>query len=178
MNTIYDGQQAVPTVDEVEDGHTVLKYVGRSWGTQTYFGPVSGTRYRAGLSRAQVQVKNEDLETARSNQPGLLQLRKHGLLVFELSEAVEAQETPEIEAPSPETETGAAEAVSTANAVAVATPPAEDVDLAVEATLELSVTKIKLLDHFSKEDYAALLVAEQAGQQRSTLISWLEEQLT
>ena len=51
-----------------------LRYIGKNWGTQSYYGP-TGTRYRFGGSRAIGVVKGEDVDK-------LLSLRENGKPLF------------------------------------------------------------------------------------------------
>ena len=63
-------------------GAIVLEYTGTSFGTQTFYGPVTGARYTAGKSRKLVSVDPRDLATGHQTKKGLLELAEGGKALF------------------------------------------------------------------------------------------------
>ena len=63
-------------------GMVRIKYVGRSAGLMTFWGPVSGRRYQFGGSKRFGVVDERDLVTGRSNNPGLLELSEGRIRPF------------------------------------------------------------------------------------------------
>lgn len=72
----------------------IVQYVGKSFGTQSFYGVNTGERYAAGLSHPKVAVDKEDLYGS-VNRPGLLELRENGKNIFILLPAPSA---PKVEA--------------------------------------------------------------------------------
>lgn len=64
------------------DGMTLIKYVGGSIGTQSWYGVVSGKKYAFGLKKNLGNVDPRDLQTGQMQRPGLLEVRENGGKVF------------------------------------------------------------------------------------------------
>ena len=80
---------AEPPEEELLPEYTLVQYIGRNWGSTRFYGPVSGEIYITGLSIPFLPVRKEDLRTGNIKSPGILELRKGGVNVFQLHEAVE-----------------------------------------------------------------------------------------
>lgn len=65
-------------------GAVVLEYIGTSTGTQTFYGPVTGTRYSAGLTRKMISVDPRDLRTGHLKKKGLLELSENNKTIFKI----------------------------------------------------------------------------------------------
>lgn len=61
----------------------IIEYVGKSYGTQSFYGVSTGSRYSAGITRSRVAVDKRDLKGTQS-RPGLLELRENGKNIFRL----------------------------------------------------------------------------------------------
>lgn len=85
----------------------IIEYVGKSWGTQSFYGVATGKRYSAGLSRPRVAVDRNDL-LGSTHRPGLLDLREGGKNIFKLVPPAKPQVEAKVEA-QPEVEVLAAE---------------------------------------------------------------------
>lgn len=70
------------TIVPMSDGAVVLEYIGPSFGTQTFYGPKTGARYKAGKSRNLISVDPRDLATGDQNKRGLLELIENGQKLF------------------------------------------------------------------------------------------------
>lgn len=74
------------------DGIVLVRYVGPSFGKQTFYGYVSGARYSAGQTRPLISVDTRDLRNphydakmqTRGQVPGILQIYEGGKPIFEL----------------------------------------------------------------------------------------------
>lgn len=161
------------------DGMNLIRYVGRSLGTQSFYGPVSGARYSAGRSRPLIYVDNRDLRTRNMRQPGLLELREEGQPVFALEEAV-PDPVPQVDALAVNGGLidGAA-AVAEVEYVSTETPaePEETFDLDVPDLL--TMTARDLISHLQGAGYApeilrAIREAEAGGRGRTTVLNAIE----
>lgn len=87
---------------QASDGGTVLlRYVGKSQGTQAFYGPKSGKMYEAGLSRPLIPVQSRDLHSGRLSTPGLLDIRESGRALFMVEPPAKPQAVP-VQEPLPE----------------------------------------------------------------------------
>jgi pyruvate/2-oxoglutarate dehydrogenase complex dihydrolipoamide acyltransferase (E2) component len=65
----------------------LVEYVGKSYGTQSFYGPSTGIRYQFGLTKNKIQnVDPEDLRTNSPSRPGFLELREGGAPIFRVVE--------------------------------------------------------------------------------------------
>lgn len=64
------------------EGLVVLRYVGKSGGTFTFYGPVTGGQYKAGQGLPLVAVDPRDLRNKNPRTPGLLDARDGNKPVF------------------------------------------------------------------------------------------------
>ena len=108
--------KGIPATQGV-DGMTLIKYVGGSIGTQSWYGVVSGKKYAFGLKKNLGNVDPEDLQTRQMQRPGLLEVRENGKPVFVLAPVAD---------PKP----------SKAEAAAFVEKPAEKEELPPEAVAE------------------------------------------
>ena len=69
-------------------GMTLIKYVGSSWGKMTWYGPVSGKPYVAGLKSPIVNADPRDLITGKANTLGMLEINENGKPVFQVFKPV------------------------------------------------------------------------------------------
>lgn len=67
---------------DVSPGYTILEYIGSNYGSQSWYGPVTHTRYMAGLSHKLVRVDDRDLHSDDTNTPGMLDYRSNGRPMF------------------------------------------------------------------------------------------------
>jgi len=77
----------------------IIEYVGKSYGTQSFYGVSTGSRYSAGLTRPRVAVDKNDL-LGKKNRLGLLELVENGRNIFRLVPApvqVKVTTQPEID---------------------------------------------------------------------------------
>jgi hypothetical protein len=77
----------------------IIEYVGKSYGTQSFYGISTGSRYSAGLTRPRVAVDKNDL-LGKKNRLGLLELVENGRNIFRLVPApvqVKVTTQPEID---------------------------------------------------------------------------------
>ena len=65
-----------------DENMTLIQYTGSSYGTQTFYGPVTGRQYSAGLSEDVIEVDPRDLVSNNPRAPGLLQIRESGRNIF------------------------------------------------------------------------------------------------
>ena len=63
-------------------GMTLIQYQGKNYGTETYFGPATGTPYSFSLKKSIRNVDNRDLHTVKKT--GLLDLANHGKNIFSI----------------------------------------------------------------------------------------------
>jgi len=63
-------------------GMTLLEYTGDNWGTATFYGPATGSQYRAGKSKPVVPVDPRDLITGSIKAYGLLEIKENGKQIF------------------------------------------------------------------------------------------------
>ncbi len=76
--------KALTEIQGVE-GMILLEYVGKSIGTQTWYGPATGKQYRFGLSSHKIQpVDPDDIQTGSNRKPGFLEIRESGRRVFKI----------------------------------------------------------------------------------------------
>lgn len=83
----------------------IVEYVGKSYGTQSFYGVTTGTRYVAGLTRPRVAVDKNDLYGSQS-RPGLLDMREGGKNIFRLvppPKVVKVEAKPEVDVVEVET---------------------------------------------------------------------------
>ena len=76
--------KGIPAIQGV-DGMTLIKYVGGSIGTQSWYGVVSGKQYHFGQKKDLGNVDPVDLQTGQMQRPGLLEVRENGKPVFVLA---------------------------------------------------------------------------------------------
>ena len=162
-------------------GTVLLEYLGGSYGTISYYGPVTGARYEAGKTRPYINVDVRDVETGRANRPGLLEMREEGKVVFRRYVAPPSPPAP-LPAhdltpnPSPESreggETLTLEGDNTMPAFLGETPL-----VAIPDVNALTAKEVLTLDGYADEVWAALLNAEKAGKKRSTVIAYLESKV-
>lgn len=159
-------------------GTLMLEYVGGSYGTQSFYGPVTGARYSAGRSRPYVAVDLRDATTGRPNRPGLLEIRENEKAVFRpYVPPVEAEKTEgELLADAQAAVLETTEAFSP-DPPAILVESAETVSLSdvveVPDVNALTAKDILALD-VTAAQAAAMLAAELAGKKRSTVVAFLE----
>lgn len=159
-------------------GTLMLEYVGGSYGTQSFYGPVTGARYAAGRSRPYVAVDTRDATTGRPNRPGLLEIRENEKAVFRpYVPPVEAEKTEgELLADAQAAVLEITEAFSPAPP-AILVESTETVSLSdvveVPDVNALTAKDILALD-VTAAQAAAMLAAELAGKKRSTVVAFLE----
>jgi pyruvate/2-oxoglutarate dehydrogenase complex dihydrolipoamide acyltransferase (E2) component len=74
-------------VQEIQgvEGMILLEYVGKSMGTQSWYGPVTGKPYSFGLTKNKIQpVDPKDLQTNSPHKPGFLEIREGGQKIFKV----------------------------------------------------------------------------------------------
>jgi glycosyltransferase involved in cell wall biosynthesis len=163
-------QKAGPRLSSIIGGNgmTMLRYIGKSQGTQTFYGFATGQAYKFGLSRPLGYVDNRDL-LGSSTKPGLLDMSESGKKLF----AIE-----------PMNKTKVAALVPAAMAAAVDnfkpdTTPQEIVSLEEEAPEaiypefypeEMTVAEIRNLTNLTKEQANDLYEKERSGKNRSTVL--------
>ena len=81
------------------DGMILLKYLGKSVGTQTFYGPATGRQYRFGKNPKHLiqPVEPEDVQTGSNRKPGFLEIRESGQRIFKVVQPTtipKASETP------------------------------------------------------------------------------------
>jgi glycosyltransferase involved in cell wall biosynthesis len=64
------------------DGMQLIEYVGGNAGTMTFYGPITGTRYKAGGVILKLYVDVRDAITGSKKQPGFLEMQDHGNAIF------------------------------------------------------------------------------------------------
>jgi pyruvate/2-oxoglutarate dehydrogenase complex dihydrolipoamide acyltransferase (E2) component len=72
-------------VQEIQgvEGMILLEYVGKSMGTQSWYGPITGKPYSFGLTKNKIQpVDPKDLQTNSPGKPGFLEIREGGQKIF------------------------------------------------------------------------------------------------
>ena len=67
---------------------TLIEYIGASWGKMSWYGPVSGKRYIAGLKSPIVNADPLDLITGNVQSLGLLEINENGKPVFQVYKPV------------------------------------------------------------------------------------------
>ncbi len=77
----------------------LLKYLGKSVGTQTFYGPATGRQYRFGKNPKHLiqPVEPEDVQTGSNRKPGFLEIRESGQRIFKVVQPTiipKASETP------------------------------------------------------------------------------------
>lgn len=90
---VISGAKSIPSSLTGSAGLTLLRYVGTNIGAMFYYGPVTGTAYKFGLSRPLGYVDNKDLATGKPRQPGLLEIRENDRQTFVREPAKIEQET-------------------------------------------------------------------------------------
>jgi len=116
-------------------GSIILEYVGTSLGKQTFYGPVTGARYSAGLTHKLISVDPRDARTSSLTRRGLLDLSENGRPLFRAF-VPPAPKEPE----SVSMETG--KVVETINEAPVAEPQAiPDPEPTVEPVVEVAAAE-------------------------------------
>lgn len=181
------------------EGMTMLEYTGQNYGTTSFYGPVTKTRYSFGLTRNRGFVDNRDLRTGSHKNPGLLELYEGGRKLFKEIEppAEEPQPAPE---PEPMLEIQAeapSQIIELEPAVDefVADEPVVDEPLVIEPDyvetpttrsefeldpINLTVQEaIAIIDtgELSSQQLEEMLHAETTGKNRVTLVTYLREKI-
>ena len=79
-----------PTTIQGVNGMALVEYVGKSFGTQSWYGPTTGMRYQFGLTKNKIQnVSPDDLRTNSPSKPGFLEIRESGAPIFRVVNRVE-----------------------------------------------------------------------------------------
>ena len=92
------GNRAAPTTElmktlprEIQEmqgveGMILLEYFGKSMGSQSWYGPITGKQYSFGLTRDKIQpVDPKDLQTNNPGKPGFLEIREQGVRIFRVA---------------------------------------------------------------------------------------------
>lgn len=158
-------------------GTILLQYVGRSYGTQSFYGLVTGARYEAGLTKAVIPVDLRDAETGQVNRPGLLEIREDGKNVFRRYTPPAAAPTPALETTLTLTPTPGTETAFSPSPPAKLAVPDQGVSLPVVSEIPdvniLTAKEILALDLVPAQA-VAMLAVEQDGKQRKTVLAFLE----
>jgi glycosyltransferase involved in cell wall biosynthesis len=81
---VHAGKRSLKTLEIANmENLVIIEYVGKSYGTQSFYGVSTGSRYSAGLTRPRVAVDKNDL-VGTQNRPGLLELHENGRNIFRL----------------------------------------------------------------------------------------------
>jgi hypothetical protein len=133
----------------------LLEYIGKSMGTQTWYGPGSGKPYSFGLTKNKIQpVDPKDLQTNSPRKPGFLEIREGGQKIFRVVKnqpkraaplpAVEKSTAiPKVEiTPSVAEEKAFAESVQIVTKELLANPEVPDISVAAkELADEMGITQ-------------------------------------
>lgn len=68
------------------DGMILIEYIGGNTAEMTFFGAITGTRYRAGGVLKRLYIDQRDAVTGLKQKPGFLELNDHGNPIFQLVE--------------------------------------------------------------------------------------------
>lgn len=79
---VSKGTRSYTAAIAMDAGSMVLEYIGTSQGTQTFYGPGTGSQYVAGLSRPLITADPKDAVTGNARKPGLLEIREAGKNIF------------------------------------------------------------------------------------------------
>lgn len=66
------------------EGMILIEYIGGNAGSMSFYGPVSGARYRAGGITTKIYIDARDASTGSKKKPGLLEIADHGAPIFRL----------------------------------------------------------------------------------------------
>lgn len=166
---VVAGAKSVPASLPGKEGMTLLRYVGLSQGTLFYYGPVTGTAYKFGLSRPLGYVANVDLKTGNVRKPGLLDLREYDHSVF-VVEIPQADVTKAVPAAMQAVASGDGNIPQPEKSIVV--EEKEMLDIASMSTSDVR----KLVKEVDLTDIAPdLIETEKAGANRKTIISLLEK---
>jgi glycosyltransferase involved in cell wall biosynthesis len=77
------------------EGFVTLEFLGANIGDTTWFGPVTGARYKAGGKTRLVNVDKRDAQTRDMHRPGLLDMLDHDKPFFRVYVAPEPEKPPE-----------------------------------------------------------------------------------
>ena len=80
------------------EGMTIVQYAGTNFGTEVYYGPVTGLAYEFSVKKNRKNVDNRDLHTEKNT--GLLDIVDHGKYIFTLAQVAEKVIAPEVVQPS------------------------------------------------------------------------------
>lgn len=84
------------------EGMTTLEYMGGNYGSEFYYGPVTGTAYRFSVTKKLRNVDNRDLHSSRGT--GLLDLHVGSHSLFRIYSRESAPDPVEVHEPEPELE--------------------------------------------------------------------------
>ena len=148
------------------EGEIILQYIGKSHGTQSFYGVNTGRRYAAGLSHPLVAVDRRDLAGTNA-RPGMLAIMDGRVKLFQIWKPPVKKVTP--------------------------TLPAQDISKLIEPEKlaeieegkpdempvypcpdELTLTQIKALDLHLGDAASDMLEAEKHGRKRKNVIAYLE----
>lgn len=166
---VVTGAKSVPVTLPGKEGMTLLRYVGLNYGSMFYYGPVSGTAYKFGLSRPVAYVANKDLKTGDMKRPGLLEIIEHEKHVFKV-EPAQAEVAKAVPMAMQAVASGDGNIPQPAKSVVVDEKPMIDITGMSLAEIRKMVKETELTDIVGD-----LIEQEKAGQNRKTVIALLEK---
>lgn len=161
------------------NGMVLLQYLGGNWGSQSFYGPVTGSQYVVSKGDPIVPVDPRDVESSGRNKVGLIDQTVGGKPAFRrYAGGVRAQVAAPKPAPSGSVRTQTpVVAAKVAKPAAVATPVAVPVAPKVDINTVLSnnVTTIRTMDFsgLTQEQIYELINAEMAGKNRKYVLTKL-----
>lgn len=137
-----------------------LEYIGGSWGKITFYGPITGAQYAAGLSAPIIPVDKRDLYGPNVRQVGMLERQENGKKLFRLVQPPKAPQ------PIPEPEK-----VPEVPEVPENEPATQPV--AVNDISKMTLSQIKQLS-MKPEEWAKLVEMEKMDRNRKSVIEFAQ----
>ena len=159
----------------LDGGSVVLEYIGNSYGTQTFYGPKTGSQYVAGITKPLVIVDPKDAVTGSTRQPGILEQKENGKPLFRkyvppkqsVITITDATKTAKVVITEPDTLEEAIIQEEQIQEVEVDQPEF------AELVATTSLPKLKEI-HINKLAVSNWLRAEKTGRNRKGVIAYLE----
>ena len=141
--------KSLPKEVQGVEGMILLEYIGKSMGTQSWYGAATGKQYTFGLTKNKIQpVDPRDLQTNSHNRPGFLEIREGGQVIFKVAKGqskVKAK-LPAAAKPGVIPDVEIAPSIAEAVAFEKGLSEAAQVEKVVEKVLDISVAAKELAD--------------------------------
>jgi hypothetical protein len=154
-------------------GQTVLRYLGKASGKQTFYGPITGARYAAGSTHPMIAVDDRDLYGPNPRQAGMLERIENGIRLFRVEP--QAQKPTPIPVPV-ETPVEAVESKAEVFQDWKGEAEPEAVPVVAVDIASMSVAAVKKLE-LTQAQWVDLQQAEIAGRNRKSVLVFIEGKL-